>query len=65
MPPNPNNVQFDSDQQQFKKPQNSNQSGGLDNLLIKSGIVKDKAGSNKVLLIVLAIVIILIIIINF
>lgn len=64
---NPNNVQFDADQQQFKKADMSpaNKSG-LIGLLIKMGLAKDVAGANKGMYVILIINIILIfLVINF
>ena len=61
----PNNVQFDADQQQFKSPsQGKVGGGGLVGFLVRKGIVKDKAGANKILIAVLVVVIVLIILIN-
>jgi hypothetical protein len=59
-----NNIQFDSDQQQFQSRPDAKQKGGLIGLLVRNGLAKDEAGANKVLIAILIIVIILIIIVN-
>ena len=51
----PNNVQFDTDQQQFKTPvgMNSSKKSGLIGMFIKMGWAKDESSANKILLVIL------------
>ena len=63
-----NNIQFDTDQQQFKSNTNLNPSvkHGLIGWLLRMGIVKDEASANKFMIgIFIANVILILLIINF
>lgn len=57
-----NNIQFDSDQQQFKTNSGFNSAGpkGLSGWLIRNGIAKDEAGANKVMIAIFIIDLVLI-----